>query len=147
MVTVNEGISEVVDEPKKKYSHLSVIDLGIFPGHVLFAHGWKIAELKEELEKEGTQEWADGLDYEPLDDTTWYGLYRKLEYPELDKTVSLYYLIIPDFNFTDEDYCRLAHEVLHICQFYLRNVLDRNAEFEAEIGRASCRERVEIAVA
>lgn len=44
-----------------------------------------------------------------------------------------FYLVInADFKFTDYCYCKLAHEITHLCQFYLPDVLNRNQEWEAE---------------
>lgn len=45
-----------------------------------------------------------------------------------------YYIIrIPkEFTFSDLDYVTLAHEVLHITQYFLTDVLDRDVENEAE---------------
>lgn len=45
----------------------------------------------------------------------------------------MFYIYIgEEFKFTDYEYCKLAHEVLHICQFLLPDFLDRNREFESE---------------
>ena len=42
------------------------------------------------------------------------------------------YIILPDFDFSDEDMITLAHECTHLCQFILSGILDRDQEKEAE---------------
>jgi len=45
----------------------------------------------------------------------------------------LFYIILTEeFDFSDYAYCKLAHEVLHICQFILPDILNRDREYECE---------------
>lgn len=49
------------------------------------------------------------------------------------ETKTLFYIFIKgEFKFTDYEMVKLAHECLHICQFSLPDILDRDKENEAE---------------
>lgn len=67
-----------------------------------------------------------------LNDGKYFALRRVLEHPKHGKKICHFILIFDDFKFTDDEMCKLAHEVLHICQFYLPDVLNRDKEIEAE---------------
>lgn len=104
-------------------------DTGIFPATVLFSCGFSYDELIKELNKNKATDWAYGIsqDKELIDGGCWFGLKRTF------KNKSHFYIIITEkFKFEDEHYCKLAHEILHICQFFLPDVLDRDREIEAE---------------
>jgi hypothetical protein len=112
--------------------------MGIFPGTVLFSMGYKpleLAKILKELYGE-KDDWTIALSdqIERLDSTTaWYALRRDMEITSTGEKRIFFYILIPDvFDFSDYDYIRLAHEVLHICQYHLPDLLNRNEEREAE---------------
>jgi hypothetical protein len=111
------------------------IDFGIFPGYVLFCYNMEHKQILKELTKKKADTWEyairnDGLFF---DSPIWAAMFREVMSIKTKKKVKLYYIVVPtEFNFTDYDYCRLAHEVLHICQFYLSDILNREQEKEAE---------------
>lgn len=117
---------------------LSFINNGIFPGHVLFSCGYKFDVLYSKLKKICTNKnkyWYQAIhdDKKLLDSGNYFALSRTLENVKTGEIKELYYIIITtDFLFTDYEYCKLAHECLHICQFFLPKILDRNREIEAE---------------
>lgn len=130
---------------KKKIQKIEFINFGIFPGHCLFAHQFSYEELIMTIDAEyNSKRWKDdepfwklGIGAESDKRLIDYGDYMALsrELVNASKGINkkLFYLIIKsDFKFTDYEYCKLAHEVVHLCQFYLPDVLDRNKEPEAE---------------
>lgn len=120
-----------MSKPKKKeLMYMSTLDMGIYPGRVLFTCGYKISEILDQLKEERCADWYNGIEHSDLKDDQWYGLKRVIDYGE--GPITLYYIIIPSFKGTNDDYCKLAHEVLHICQFHLPDILDRNREWESE---------------
>jgi hypothetical protein len=120
---------------KKVYKVLHWIDTGIFPATVMFTCGFKYDDIIKMLKKKKAEHWHTGLgnDKELIDNGNYFALRRDIENSKTRKSKTLFYIIITeDFNFTDYEYCKLAHEVLHICQFFLPDCLDRNKEHEAE---------------
>lgn len=110
------------------------INMGNYPGMLLFSCGFSYTEIIKLLKKKKAGEWKLGLKYDG-DNIKWGGYYtfRRDIKKGKHKGKELYYLIIADeFCFTDYEMCKLAHEVLHICQFFLPDILDRNREYEAE---------------
>lgn len=118
---------------KQKRPHKAIIqplNFGIFYGHCMFACGFEADDILKI-----TSKWkGDRADWhkclvvnDDIHASKYVAMHRELNGKH-------YYYIIykPHFRFTDDDYLRLAHEVLHICQFYLPDVLDRNREIEAE---------------
>lgn len=104
------------------------INFGIFAGLIAFTCGYTLKELKSHYKKNDGKIWLEGL--------------KQLEFPNTCRGMAvevkvkgtyLYYLIIRDpFTFTDDEYCTLAHECIHLVQFRLKDVLDRDREFECE---------------
>lgn len=107
------------------------INMGIYPGYVLFSHGFNYDELMGELHKFEDPNWFLGVSEESDRE-----LIEKGNYFALKRVVDgrrLYYIILTDeFKFSDYEYAKLAHECLHICQFHLPDLLDRDQEFESE---------------
>lgn len=115
------------------------LDTGIYPGTILVAYNMKYDDIINELNIEGSDSsyWLLGIeeDQELIDNKTSsaLALSRTIVNDKLNETKKLYYIILKKpFEYTDEDYCVLAHEVLHICQFHLPDLLNRNNEFESE---------------
>lgn len=106
-------------------SIIKFIDFGIFPGGVSFSNGFTAKQLLKVYKKDWRQafkqeyKFFESCNYAYakvwLNDITYFFIYTKNK-----------------FTYTDYEYCKLAHEVLHICQEYLPDVLDRNTEKEAE---------------
>lgn len=122
---------------KKKAQHLRFLDAGIFPATILFSHGYSYDELMEKLPKKDFTWWHFGLEDSKklIDNGNYFGLKREVTHKKKGKeeTRTMFYIIIKEqFLFTDYEYCKLAHEVLHICQFALPDFLNRDREYEAE---------------
>lgn len=121
---------------KKTIKVLDWLNTGIFPASILFSSGFSFKELCEELKAQNAVDWLEGIsgDEEKFTNANVAGFAAQRVLRRKDgKTKSFLYLIFPrEFNFTDREYCILAHEILHICQFYLPDLLDRDSETEAE---------------
>lgn len=111
------------------------LNTGIFPATVFFSCGNSFDEIMNELKRCGRY-WSIGIvDEKNLIDKeeTWgFGLKREIENKKTGKSVTCFYIIIRNFDHSDEHYIRLAHECLHICQFLLPDFLNRDKEIEAE---------------
>lgn len=122
-------------ETKKEYQYLHWLDFGIFPATVLFAIGFQYDDMIATLKKKKANLWADAIsdDKELIDSDKYFALKRQSKDIKTGKIVTYFYIIMKgSFKFTDYEMCVLAHECLHICQFFLRDVLDRDKEIEAE---------------
>lgn len=120
---------------KNSYKVIKWLDTGIFPAPVMFSCGFSYDEILKHLKKLKAEDWLLGLqdNRNLIEGGNWFGLQRILENTKTGEKKWLYYIIIkPSFNFSDDHYLKLAHEVLHICQFMLPDILDRNREYECE---------------
>lgn len=119
---------------KKTITLIDWIDMGIFTPKVMFSVGYDVNEIMAYLWKIKATGWADALSKDmTLTKDYWYGLRRTVEVIKTGEKCTYFFIIIPRFDFdNDDDYVKLAHECLHICQFFLPDVLDRNREFECE---------------
>lgn len=109
--------------------------MGMFPASVCFISGFKYRQIVSDLKKKKRARlWLAGIrsEKEIIKSSEWLSLFKTLEVGKNKTDVKLYYIIIKDFRFTDMCYVRLAHEVTHICQFFLPRVLNRDEEHEAE---------------
>jgi len=111
------------------------LDTGIFPASVLFSYQFEYDEIISLLKQKRATYWKEGIldDKELIDGGTYFGLRRTHENLKTGVEKKLFYIIIKEeFKFTDYEYCKLAHEVLHICQFMLPAILNRDREYECE---------------
>lgn len=118
------------------------INFGIFPGLVMFSVGNTHAELikrlhKKDMDKVEAAKWLAGLrDEDGLVNSklsAGCAMRRVIENKKSGQSVTLFYLILKRFDLRDtDDFVSLAHECLHLCQFYLPYVLDMSKEHEAE---------------
>lgn len=118
----------------KGVSMFTTIDFGTYSGKIVFACGYSPKELIKEFKKQKCQDWAKGLKTCSIDfDDSCVGFARCLTIQYKGKEVTLYYLILKDpFTFNDEQYITLAHECLHLVQFRLIELMNRDNEIEAE---------------
>jgi hypothetical protein len=118
----------------KRVKVLSYLDTGIFPATIMFASGMTYAEIAQHLKKSKAKDWLDCFMFSDVKETmeSWCALRRDMENIKTGEKKVFFYIIIGEFDFSDMAYCKLAHECLHICQFFLPDALDRTKEFEAE---------------
>ncbi len=109
---------------------ITYLNFGSFPGLIQFSSGFTYNEImKIQKTDPESKEWRIALrpDKELIDSGDYWALKRR------SRNIDYFFLImVPPFSFSDKDYCILAHEVLHLCQFRLTGTLDRNTEVEAE---------------
>lgn len=124
---------------QKKKTQLKVLhwlNTGIFPATILFSQGFSYDEINKMLTQKKAFDWKMGIsnDKALIDGGKNFALHRTI-YRKSNNTdeVELFYIIFRDcMTFTDYEYCKLAHEILHICQFLLPAILNRDREYECE---------------
>ena len=118
---------------KKSKYHIQYIDSGIFPATIMFIVGYSYKEVLCHLKKTKAEEWHCGIQgHEKLFNGKSFAIRTDIINAK-GKEKTLFYIGFNDlFKFTDFDYIALAHECLHICQYFLPDALDRNKEHEAE---------------
>jgi hypothetical protein len=134
-----------VQHPKPEPDSLSVkfnyyIEGGIWPFTVMFTLGYSYDELMKVLEDTGAVGWRRAIDSErdrnTYERSGFLAMFREVtekKEGEEEHPVQYFFIKIKDqFRFTDWEMCALAHEVVHICQFALPDLLDRDREIEAE---------------
>lgn len=127
---------------KKKTKKIQIIDwldFGSFPGTILFIVGHDynsaIKYLKKNFKKSFWESaWPEALEEikskfdEKIDGFA--GRYVMTHKSKGEQITMI--LCLKNFNFTDGDYSVLAHEILHLINFELKTLLDRDREHEAE---------------
>lgn len=111
------------------------LNTGIFPAHICFNCGFTYDEIVKLLKKKKALEWVQPIEHdkELIDSGKNFALRRSMENVKTGKKVTFFYIILIDrFKFSDYEMCVLAHEILHICQFLLPDILNRDKETECE---------------
>lgn len=119
-------------KPKKEYKFIERINCGIFPANIAFIYNY---DNYQDIIKDLDKEWKFAISAdEELINTSDYLVSKRLCENKVTKEKRIYfYLFIKSrFTFTDYEYCKLAHEVVHLCQFILEDFLDRDEEHECE---------------
>lgn len=121
---------------KKATKIIKWLDTGIFPASIMLSVGFNYDEISYHLTKMKAWPWktALSLDKPLIDGGNNFALRRIIENKKTKEIERrLFYLILKTpFNFSDYDYCKLAHECVHLCQFILPDMLDREREYECE---------------
>ncbi len=120
---------------KKTYKVLAWSNMGTLPGYVMISCGYNYKQITRKLIKMKYRSWAKALSVhkEVINQSSQVACRAKNKSSKTGQVRHYYYIILQrKFKFTDEDYAMLAHEVLHICQFYLPDILNRDREVEAE---------------
>lgn len=116
-------------EPLKCYGS---IPNQIFGGYVYFTCGYGYDEIIKNIVAD---DWKLALsnDRDLLEgEYGAFALERVIEDRKADKITKYHFIILKGFNFSDYHMCTLAHECLHIVQFVLKDLLDRDREYESE---------------
>jgi hypothetical protein len=115
---------------RKKASVISYIPFYVYPSGVTFTNGFTYDEVVKELKKQKQFEWLDAFQSEA--DFFKQSNYAASKIYAKDGKIYCFIFTKEHFRFTDEDYVKLAHECLHITNYYLKDILDRDVEHEAE---------------
>ena len=119
---------------KKRTQILHWINNGCYPGYIMFSCGFTHDELCKLLKTKKADGWLRGIngDKKLFDECKGLASQRTITDQKTGKEITLMYLYLKNsFEFTDEDYIVLSHEVLHLCQFFLPDLM-KNREIEAE---------------
>jgi hypothetical protein len=117
---------------------LEWIKMGMFPGFIMFSVGNTYEEIIKRLDKlPSGAEWKLGLseDAEKLNGESGHihAMKRGTVNTKTGEQKTYFYIIfLKQVPLNDLTFVQVAHEVLHICQFFLPDVLDRNKEYECE---------------
>lgn len=114
---------------KKSFRGTFSINFGTFPGNVAVCVGVKYKDIIRQYKKEKLKGYIKAIKHDKDLIDNCYGLAIHRAY----KKKNYYYIILKEpFAFKDEQYMTLTHELLHVIQFHLPDILDRNREYEAE---------------
>lgn len=116
---------------------IKFIDLGTYPGHFLFAVGMSHKEICQWLKRNRYVAHLSGLDNPETKQLMGecYGLTLKRPSTNSKNGVKYdgYTVLLREFNRKNNDHITvLAHELLHLTQFYLGERVDRTVEYECE---------------
>lgn len=120
---------------KKSYKVFNYLNMGIFPGTVMFICGYDYDFIIKHAKKHKIVEWIPGIEdkKQMFQKAAYFAGRSDIENTKTKKNKTLFFIYLRDqFTFTDWEYCALAHECLHICQFFIPDVLERDREIEAE---------------
>lgn len=120
---------------------ISWLNFGTYPGYCMFSCGYSYDELIKWFVKQHKNKnkeslpWMNALmqfEKEAREGGNRY-FYVQMQNRKDGKFKYYFFVMITDpFDFSDFHYVKLAHEMVHICQCYLPDILDRNKEREAE---------------
>lgn len=107
---------------KREVSIMHHCDSGIWPcAGIIFIQGFSYQEIIENFNNDNCKNWSEGIkDDKALIDSAKYLAMRRTIYGDKEdpRPTDLYYIILQDpFNHEPIEYAKLAHEVIHICQF------------------------------
>ena len=109
---------------------ITYLNFGSFPGVIQFSSGFTYDEIMDTLKgKKHSKYWREALKTEKefIDSGKYFAIKREID------GFQYFFLILTDqFDFSDEHMIILAHEVLHLLQFNLPKLLNRDEETEAE---------------
>lgn len=106
------------------------LNFGMFEGSCLFVCGFSYEQTLKHLQKKEDTEWIEMFKNtkDVWDNDNW-GFCSK-RWSKDDK--KYYFLVIKkQFNFSDDSQRKLAHEIVHLASFYLKDLLDPMQENEA----------------
>lgn len=118
---------------KKRIRIIDWLNMGIFPPTICFVCGFTKAELCDHLKRMKANDWLTAIKDATIDPRYWYGKKIDVEHVRSGEIKSYLFIIIPRFDFLDDDFVKLAHEITHVCQFYLPDAnVNRDREIECE---------------
>lgn len=123
---------------KKKISPylIQYIDFGSFPGTILFTCGFSYSEIVKHLTKKKNFDWLapfKNTEYLFGKDIKGFATRQVVGHSKVKEDKIYYFICMRDrFDFSNDfDHIALAHEIIHICTFNLKDMLDIVVENEA----------------
>jgi hypothetical protein len=112
-------------------SSVSFINMGSYPEQVCLIYDMTYREVVDCLKKipncKAHLKSIKSMGKKQFKKHKFYAMEDKIKGEEV------YFIVFNEkFKFKDTSYAIIAHEILHVIQFYLPKVLDRNVEIEAE---------------
>ena len=104
---------------------------GIFHGHTLFSCGYSYKQMLNKLNEFENKSWFNAINYDKAKE-----LFEdchaccSVEIKDGIKYPIIFFKY--GFKFKKDDYIILAHELVHLNQFYLSEFIDRDKEIECE---------------
>jgi hypothetical protein len=120
---------------KKTKPIICWINHGVYPGSTMFIYKKSHDEVCKHLKKLKAIDWLVCVENDELmlKPEQWFCGRRVFYNSKTKEERTLFFIrIATEFYFNDRAYVTLAHEVLHLCQFFLPDLMDRNKEIEAE---------------
>lgn len=110
---------------------------GCYPGHTMFSCGYTPDELINKLKRgnEDAYVWKVAVEErkEMLERVVWCAYSSEVYISKSSSPIHVTGIFLKNrFEFKDDDFVKLSHEITHICQFFLPEFLDRDKEHEAE---------------
>lgn len=118
----------------KQLKLIQWLDTGIIWPAVLFTQGFSYTEIhKHFIRKKTPEHWLLALESqkEMIEGPNWCAMKSTVTRGN-EKKICFFLCIKGYFDFSDGDYCALAHEVTHLCQYILPDFCKRDNEIEFE---------------
>lgn len=118
------------------YKALSFFDLEILPIEIMFSYRYKRDRLLAALNRKGHQYYHKALSQntglmEVFDSEDYIAFKCQTIHDTSGKPKTVIGIAInSEFDFSDESFCILGHEITHICQFLGEVFFDRGTEYE-----------------
>lgn len=110
--------------------HINWLDFGIFPGSCLFVCGFGYNETLKHLKKKKSGDWILAFeDTKNVWENDNWGFASKRTI--ITGKTYFFLTLKKPFDFKDESHTRLAHEILHLASFHLKDFLNPIEENEA----------------
>lgn len=109
--------------------HINWLNFGTFRGSCLFVCGFTYDETVKILKMKKSYEWLAAFEStkKVWDNDNW-GFASKRE---MESGVLHFFLVLKNrFDFKDDSHIKLAHEILHLASFHLKDFLDPIVENE-----------------
>lgn len=121
---------------KKSDKILRWINCGIWPTSFMLSVGFTYDEIIKHCKRLKALGWHEALaeSKDVINSNKHFGcaLKQEVHNNKTNTTTAYYYIILRQpFDFSDWSMAALAHEVLHLCQFMLKDILDMEREYEA----------------
>lgn len=117
----------------RKTKVITTLNFGCFPGYLLFTAGYSVEAVRKHLKKQKSDPgWYRAIAQDEFNDNLGYA-FRRSVVSKTGKSTDYFYVILKEpFDWEPESYIMLAHEFVHILQFYCPLIMNRDNEIEAE---------------
>lgn len=120
---------------KKSPKLIQYVNFGTFPGSIMFICGFTYEETHTLLKKKKNFEWLDVFETTKQyfdNNNSGFASKRISEHKTTGQQRYYYFIYLRDrFDFSDRSNIILAHEIIHICTYHLKDMLDIVVENEA----------------